>query len=339
MTSADLVLIANSADGTISTGRLHRGSEPRLEVVETTGGVPGCGTFAVDEERDLVYAAFDDDGAGIATLRLDRESGRLEEVSRRPAEDKMTYLALARGGSLLLGAAYGNGQGVVWPVKEGEVQDPVAEVEFANLHCVATDDEHAYFVSLGDDLVAQYSLAADGALTPLDPPTVAMPEGSGPRHLVLEGGSAYLVTEYSGDAIRLTRQDDGTLEVAESVSFVDPEQGLSHSRMGADPAQEHLIWGADVARAGGVLLASERTSSLLTALELQDDGTLGRVVGFTPVPTQPRGFRVTNDGRYAVVVGERSTDAALLEVGEGGAVSQVDVAQVGDGANWVRILS
>ncbi|MFX0538679.1 lactonase family protein [Ornithinimicrobium sp. Y1847] len=342
----ELVLIANSSDGTISTLRLSRGSDAdspadsaELEVLATSGDLPGCGTFAVDGDRGLVYAAYkDDDGSGIATLRLDRESGELTEVARRPAEDKMTYLALAHGGSVLLGAGYGGGVGLTWPVTDGEVGEPVARIEFANLHCVVSDDEHAYFVSLGDDLTAQYALASDGTLAPLDPPTVAAPEGSGPRHLVLEGDDAYLVTEFSGQVIRLTRGADGTLSSQEAVSFVDPEQELTHSRFGADPLEEHLIWGADVAVADGVVLASERTSSLIGAIRLEG-AELGEVVGFTPVPQQPRGFRVTDDGRYVVAVGERSQDAALLEVGEHGHLTQVGTAPIGNGANWVRILA
>ncbi|QFG68693.1 lactonase family protein [Ornithinimicrobium pratense] len=335
----EIVLIANAGDGTISTLRLHRGDRPRLEVLATTGGLEGCGSFAVDRERDLVYAAYKGEHAGIATLSLDRESGELAERSRTEVEDSMTYLELSHGGTLLLGASYGGGVGLVWPVQEGVVGEPTARTENANLHCVIARAGHAWFVSLGDDLVSQHALSPDGALRPLDPPTLAMPEGSGPRHLILngDGNNAYLVTEFSGEVFRLTVQSDGTLQPHEAVHFVDPSQGLSHSRMDADPLEEHLIWGADVGIAGDLVLASERTSSLITSVPLQD-GRLGEPVGFTPVPTQPRGFRVSDDGRYVVSVGERATEAVLLDVGQDGTLTQVDVAEIGNGANWVRFV-
>lgn len=86
------------------------------------------------------------------------------------------------------------------------------------------------------------------------------------------------------------------------------------------------------------MLASERTSSLLSCLPLRD-GQVGEPVGFTPVPKQPRGFRVSDDGRFAVVVGERSTEAALLEVGSDGSVTPLGSVGVGTGANWVRFVS
>lgn len=336
----ELVLIANAGDGTVSTLRLHRSPEARLEVVATTEGLPGCSTFAVDRERDRVYAAYKGDQPGVAVLALDRGTGQLTELSRTPVEASMTYLELARGGSLLLGASYGGGVGLVWPVAGDTLGEPTARTENANLHCVVARDGHAWFVSLGDDLVSQHALGADGTLTPLEPPTVPMPEGSGPRHLVLdkEGSTAYLVTEYSGELIRLTVAPDGTLEQREAVSFVDPGQGLAHSRMGADPRAEHLIWGADVGVAGERgewVLASERTSSLLASVPLRD-GRPAEPVAFTPVPEQPRGFRVTDDGRYVVTVGERATEAVLLEVGPDGDLARRYAVGIGNGANWVR---
>lgn len=332
---SEIVLIANAGDGTISTLRLHREDEPRLEVLATTGGLEGCGTFAVDRERDLVYAAYKGEQPGVATLRLDRETGELTDLSRTTVEASMTYLELAHDGTVLLGASYGGGVGVVWPVRDGVLGEPSARTENANLHCVIARDGYAWFVSLGDDVVSQHALSADGTLKPLEPATLPMPDGSGPRHLVLDGDTGYLVTEFSGELLRLTVSDDGTLEAHEAVSFVDPTQGLSHSRIGADPLEEHLIWGADVGVAGDVVLASERTSSLMTAVPLQD-GRLGEPVSFTRVPEQPRGFRVSDDGRYVVSVGERATEAALLEVGQDGTLSQVDAAGIGNGANWVR---
>lgn len=355
---SELVLIANASDGTISSLRLHRGESPRLEVLTTTEGLTGCGTFAVDTRRDLVHAAYKGDPPGIATLRLNRETGELREVSRRGVESSMTYLSLTAGGTLLLGASYGGNVGGTWPVRVDTEPDAgpdsqpglgeqVARIEHRNLHCVVPSDAPegtdsaptvAYFVALGDDLIAQYSVESDGALTPLDPPTVAAPAGSGPRHLLLDGDNAYLVTEYSGELIRFARGSDGALSACESVVVVDPEQGLAHSRYGADPTQEHLIWGADVHRAGHWLVTSERSSSLLTVVAREGSGRLGDVVGYTPTQRQPRGFNVTDDGAFVVAVGEKSTDAELFAVEDGGRLTSLGTAGIGHGANWVRIL-
>lgn len=345
----ELVLIANASDGTISTLRLERGDDPagaRLEPVATSGRLTGCGTFAIDTARDLVHAAYkaDEGGTpGIATLRLDRRSGELSELSRRDVDASLAYLALTPDGSVLLGASYGGGFGATWPV-DADAETPtvgelVARIDHRNVHCVVPAGGVAYFVALGDDLIAQCALHGDGSLTPLDPPALQLTTGSGPRHLVVDGANAYLVTEYSGEAIRLERADDGTLTRAEAVFVVDPAQGLGHSRFGADPTAEHLIWGADIHRAGDWLVTSERSSSLLTTVAVGAGGRLGEIGTYTPTRTQPRGFDVTADGVFVVAVGERDTDAELLQVEADGTLTSLGTAPIGGGANWVRIIA
>lgn len=338
---SELLLIANAGDGTVSTLRLHRDPAPRLEVLATSGDLPGCGTFAVDAARDLVFAGYKGDPPGIATLRLDRESGVLTEVGRSDVEASLAYLSLSADGRSLLGASYGGDFGAVWPVAGDALGDPHSRFAHRHVHCIVAamvgEVERVYAVALGEDLVAQFTLT-DGRLTPLDPPTVAAPAGSGPRHLVVEGGSAYLMTEFSGEVIRYEVHDNGILHRAEAVDVVNPTAGLTHSRLGADPAQERLVWGADVHRAGCYLLTSERSFSQLTVTRLSEAGQLGEVVGYTDTERVPRGFAVTADGELVVAVGERSTHAQLLRLDADGRLEQVDRVEIGRGANWVRFV-
>ncbi|MFV0460573.1 MAG: lactonase family protein [Actinomycetales bacterium] len=340
---SELVLIAVAGDDSICTLRLHRDPRPRLELLARTSGLPGCGTFAVDPERALVFAAYKGDPPGVATLSLNPETGELSEVDRRPVAASMTYLSLAHSGTVLLGASYGGGLGVSWPVEAEQLGEPVSTISFANLHCVVAcrdgDAERAYFVSLGQDLVAQYLVEASGRLDALTPETVSVTPGCGPRHLIVEADAGYLVTEYSGEVFRLARAGDGTLSVVQSVVVVDPGEDLAHSRLGADPTAEHLIWGADVHRAGDWLLTSERSSSKLASVPVRVGGELGEADRFTPTQAQPRGFGVTGDGEFVVVVGERSQEAALSRLNPDGSLTLLDTATVGSGANWVRMLS
>lgn len=337
---SELILIANAGDGTISTLRLHREPRPRLEVLATSADVPGCGTFAVDSQRDLVYAAYKGEQPGICTLRLNRETGELSEVSRAAVSDSLAYLSLAAGGRALLGASYGGGFGAVWPVEDGRLGEPHSRFEYRNLHCIVADDavdtDRVYAVSLGDDLLAQFAMDEDGRLSPLDPPTIAAPKGCGPRHLVVDGDNAYVMTEFSGRAIRYDVHPHGILEEAEAIDTVDPSAGLQHSELGADPQEEPLVWGADVHRAGAYLITSERNSSRLTVTRLTGDGELGEIVGYTDTESVPRGFGVSPDGRFVIAVGEESTFAQLLELDADGRLEQLDRVEIGEGANWVR---
>jgi len=344
VTAPSLLLVANAADGSISTFRFQDG---RLERLAVTDGVTGCSTFAVDSARGLVYAgvkgAAPGEPAGILTLSLDRETGSLTPLSRRDLpEGGMNYLAITRGGSGLLGASYGGGYGVTLPVADGIVGEPVSTIRYPNLHSVlpSADGRFAYFVSLGADLVAQYAVEDDLSLVPLEPATAAAPTGSGPRHLVVSDAqdAVYVITEFSGEVLHYDRDTaSGLLTLRAGTSFVDPSKDLGHSAFGADPLANHFIWGADLHPAAGRLWASERTESTLGALAVGADGSLSPAESFTVTETQPRGFVTSPDGAFLVAAGERSTTVSLYAV-EGDRLDLRQRVETGRGANWLRFV-
>lgn len=342
MSDSVLVLVANAEDGSISTFRLENG---RLERLAVTDGLTGCSTFAVDAQRDLVHAAVKGSPAGIVTLSLDHESGQLTPRSRLdlPAGG-MNYLALTSDGTGLLGAAYSAGYGISCPVVDGVVHEPVSTVEFPNLHSVlpSADSRFAYFVSLGADLVAQYALGDDLRLAPLTPATVAAPEGSGPRHLVLDAAqnAVYVLTEFSGEVLHYDRDaSTGALTLQGSATAYDTTKELGHSEFGADPLAHHYIWGADLhLGAGGTRLwASERTESTLGGLSVAADGSVSAPECFAVTETQPRGFALSEDGAHLVAAGERSTQVSLYAVHDD-ELELLQRIETGRGANWVRFV-
>ncbi|MBN9177914.1 MAG: beta-propeller fold lactonase family protein [Microbacterium sp.] len=345
--TASLVLVANAGDGSISTFRLTPGSSDGasagLDRLAVTEGLTGCSTFVVDAARDLVYAGVKGEPAGIVALTLDRASGILTPVSRLDLPGGgMNYLALTRDGSGLLGVSYGGGYGISCPVADGVVGEPVSRVTYPNLHSVlpSPDGRFAYLVSLGADLIAQYALADDLSLTPLDPPTVAAPAGSGPRHLVVDDAhdAVYVMTEFSGEVLHYRRdRADGSLGFAGAATAIDASAGLGRSVFGADPLAHHYIWGADLHLAGDRLWASERTESMLGSLAIAADGTPTDAEAFTRTETQPRGFDVSPDGRFLVAAGEKSTTVSLYAV-IGDHLELRQRAETGRGANWVRFV-
>ena len=92
----ELVLIANAGDASVATFRLTADGLERL-ADSPMGGK--CSTFAVDADRDLVYASVAGENPGVAVFALDRESGRLEPLAHHPA-DPMAYLALTGDGAV-----------------------------------------------------------------------------------------------------------------------------------------------------------------------------------------------------------------------------------------------
>jgi 6-phosphogluconolactonase len=339
MTDSALVLVANAGEGSISTFRLANGQLERLAVTE---GLDGCSTFAVDSDRDLVYAGVKGP-TGILTLSLDRQSGRLTPQSRLDLPDGgMNYIALTRDGSGLLGVSYSGGYGISCAVEGGVVSAPVSKIEFPNLHSVlpSADGRFAYFVSLGADLVAQYALDDDLRLVALEPETVAAPEGSGPRHLVLNDAqdAVYVLTEFSGEVLYFRRDTaTGVLTLEGSATAYETSKGLGHSVFGADPLEHHYIWGADLHfGAGGTRLwATERTENTLGALAVAADGSVSAPERFAVTELQPRGFVLSPDGAHLIATGERSTQVSLYAVHDD-ELELLQRTETGNGANWVR---
>lgn len=342
MTDSSLVLVANAGDSSISVFRLAADSLARLAV---TAGLDGTGTFAVDAERDLVYAGVKGDPAAIVTLSLDRESGELTPRSRFALPcGSVSYISLTRDGTALLAASYGGDYGFVAPVADGVVGDPTGRVEFSKLHSVlpSADGRFVYFVSLGADLVAQYSLDDELALSPVGDGSVAAPAGSGPRHLVFTTAqdAVYVMTEYSGEVLHYVRDTGtGALELRSAASAVDPEAGLVFGEIGGDPVANHAVWGADIhfGAGGSTLWTSERSTSTLSAVTVAPDGTVGSPQEFVATEPQPRGFAVSPDGSLLVAAGERSTTVSLYAV-DGAELQLLQRAETGRGANWVRFV-
>ena len=333
--TVELVLVANAGENTIATFQLTPFGLQRLTVTALPGR---CTTFAVDGDRSLAFVAC---GNSIVTYSINVE-GELTALSTRETPSGPNYLALTSDGTRLLGVSYSGGWGLVWPVdRAGTLGAPSAEVSYPKLHSVAVsnDGRTAYFVSLGADLIASYNLGRDGSLTPLQ--ETQAPAGSGPRHLALDASEAnlYVLTEFTADVLHYRRLPDGSLAFAGKTAAAIPGRGLGVSRLGANPREDHLIWGADLHLApnGRSLWASERTEATIATLPVAPDGSLGQVTAYEETEAQPRGFCVTNDGRV-LVCGELSTEVSLYVPDTDGLLVFQARAETGKGANWARSI-
>lgn len=339
MSAPVTALVANAGGGTVSTFRIQDGTLTRLAVSEVA---QDCGTLAVDTERNLVYVAGKDPFT-ISTCAYDPATGELEVLDRREVDESITYLTLTPRGDQLLGVSYGGGFGQCWPVEGGRLGEPGNQVQHRNLHSVAVtrDGRFAYMVSLGDDLVARYAITPESGLT--EGATFATPEGCGPRHLVLNANETalYVVTEYSGEVLHYRRDvDSGDLTLESQTVVVNQEHGLGHSHFGADPVENHFIWGADLhlSHDEKFLWTSERTESELATVPVGLAGDPQTPTAFISTEKQPRGFGVTPDGSSVLVTGEKSTTVTLYAVQPDGTLVESDRQETGAGANWVRFL-
>lgn len=340
-TESQQLFIAHSGDGVVGTYDLA--ADGRLTETARNEIGPGNTALAFDAVHERMFVAVHSDPQMIATLSVDA-AGVLTTTSTTTVDDSITYLSVDATGSTVFAVSYEGGFGIALPVDDdGQLGEPVFRAEYPNLHSVviSPDNRNVYMASLGADLIAQFAYA-DGTLRPLDPPTVTAPEGSGPRHQVLsaDGANLYCITEFSGEAIRYSRADDGTLSREEAVPAFDQSRGLGHSEFGADPRENHYIWGADLHLTADerVLFCSERCESTLIGVAVDTDGRLGEQLSITDTETQPRGFAVTPDG-HVVAVGERSDQISVYQIGADGSLTRTDRIPGGTKSNWVLVRS
>lgn len=337
--TTETVFIAHSGDGVVATYELD--GDGRLAETARCEVGPGSTALALDDDRSRMFVSVRTDPEAIATVEIEQD-GVLRPARTSEADDSITYLAVDAEGSTLFAVSYGGGFGVALPIgMDGQLGEPTFRVEHANLHSVVVspDNRHVYMASLGEDLIAQFAFR-DATLLPLDPPTVAAPEGSGPRHLVFsrDGRNLYCMTEFSGEAIRLARAEDGTLTREEAVDAYDTTRGLGHSEFGADPVENHYIWGADLHLSPDerFLFCSERCESTLVAVEVDDQGRLGGRASVTDTEKQPRGFAITPGG-FLIAVGEQSDQISVYAIEADGSLRQTDRIPGGEKSNWVSV--
>ncbi|OYO23447.1 6-phosphogluconolactonase [Enemella dayhoffiae] len=334
------LFLAHAGDGVVATCELD--ADGTLTETARCEVGPGATALVLDRPRDRMFVSVRSDPPTVVTVRID-EAGRLTPVSRTEVADSLTYLSVDPSGHTLLAVSYGGGFGVSMPIAaDGTVGAVASRVEHANLHSVIVSDDgrFAYLASLGEDVIAQCSLVG-GRLEPLDPPTVAAPPKSGPRHLVLsaDGRNLYCSTEFSGEAIRFTRDPEtGLLTRAEAVSAIDESRGLMHSELGADPVEGHLIWGADLHLSPDerFLFVSERCESTLVGIAVAEDGALQGQVSITETVRQPRGFGITPDG-HLIAVGEKSDEVVAYAIEADGSLTVTSRIRGGRKSNWVAI--
>jgi DNA-binding beta-propeller fold protein YncE len=162
---------------------------------------------------------------------------------------------------------------------------------------------YVYVGDSGEATIAQFSIGADGALVPLVPATVTLPQGTGVEDIVIDGAGRFVYTiGYGNGGSPVTGWkigDDGTLSVVNTAYAIDFPTALATSRI--DPVK------------GGWVIASGRY----------------RTFGLDPQITT---FSVGADGTLTTKGGYSNTNAFYaLALSPGGGVSGVRDSGAGDG--------
>lgn len=312
--------------GTDPDGSLH------VRATVSPGGM--LMPIARHPHRDWLYVARRSDPRAVVRLEVAADRQALRILDQAPLPASMPYLAIDDSGRWLFAASYASHLIAILPIDDdgcvGAVHRILSTGQNAHAVVPVANSRRLLVPCLGSDVVLAFGFEpATGDVAPLGATWQARP-GSGPRHLRLNA---------RGDTVYLLNELDASIDV---LAYESERTALTHVQTVALPmdAAQGAPWAADLHLTpnGRFLFASERRTSRLHALAVeQKDGQL-RWLRETPTEAQPRGFALSEDGRHLYAVGERSGGLSAYGVGEDGTLTLIQRIVVGDGPNWVTLL-
>ena len=294
--------------GTIDseTGKL---SEPTLMVA-----AKGASYLAQGKDAKILYATSEVAGGGVAAYALSTD-GKATLLNAENTKGKgATHLAVDPSGRNLLAANYVSGSVASLPIK---ADGSLAAATGFNQHVGSGPDtkrqaaphahgiypdvagKFAYVPDLGTDDIFIYRLEAEqGSLTLNEPKSGRVAPGSGPRHFAFHprGGFAYACNEMALTVSAFTL--DAAKGVLKEIQTL-PTLPTGASAAGASTAEIFCLPSAKA------LYVSNRGHDSLAVYAIGANGQLSLIQHMLKVPATPRGFGLSNDGRWLVCAGQK----------------------------------
>ncbi|MBI2680232.1 MAG: lactonase family protein [Candidatus Solibacter usitatus] len=299
----------------------------RLEPMGLMAETVSPSYVAASPNHKFLYAVNETDNFGgqkagsVSAYAIDGKTGKLtflNQVSSRGGAP--CHLVVDKTNKCVLVANYNGGSVAAFPIKEdGRLGEASAFVQHTgssvdkgrqegpHAHGIyaSADNRFAVAADLGLDQVVVYKLdAANGALTPNDPPFAKVPPGGGPRHFAFHPTAKFgytnnemtsSVTAFTYDAGR------GALNSIQTISTLpkDFSGDNSTAEIAAHPSGRFLY----VSNRGHnsiAVFAIDAKKGTLTALE--HASTQGKT---------PRGFAIDPTGGY-LLAGNQDTDNIMI---------------------------
>lgn len=201
--------------------------------------------YAVNEVRDVDGRP----GGAVSSFSVDRQSGRLQPLNSMPTPAMPCHCSVDATGRFLLVATFGGGSVHLFGINpdgsigaeldrhihQGSSIHPLRQAS-PHAHAVAIDPSNSLVLvpDLGTDRLYVYGLDHDGErLIAMPSRTVALPPGSGPRHVAFNptGTRVYLINEMSAKISVLSLGPNGTLALLQSADLLPT--GFEGLRSGA----------------------------------------------------------------------------------------------------------
>ena len=265
-----------------------------------------------------------------SSVAIDPKTNQLTLINQvKTLGEEPTHSSLSADERYLFVANYGvhadpGGSLAVLPINaEGQLQPvtqmsthPASQVNperqmSAHVHSVVSspDGKFVYASDLGADkvFVYQYDPAAnaDHPLVAADPAFVALPAGSGPRHLLFskDGKHAYLTTEMSAQVF-VFDYDKGRLKQRQALE-------LAHGM----PAQNRAAGALHASQDGKFLYVSNRgkANEILVFAINPGNGELTEIQRRSVDGDHPREFALSPNGKFLLIANQMSNAIVVLE--------------------------
>jgi 6-phosphogluconolactonase len=283
------------------------------------------GFLAISPNQKFLYAGIAlDKAGGVEAFSIDAATGKLTSINQQPSEgDEAAFVTVDPSGKNVLAANYGTATVSVLPIdttgklspascvikQTGSSIDPQRQTH-AYAHSVNCDPTGKFAIAcdLGADKLFVYKFDADaGKLSPNDPPSVSVPPGSGPRHLVFSPDRkfVYELNEMGGTVIAYAFDSEkGALTQIQLLSTLkDDVQGNTSAEVQIDPAGRFLYASNRLTTNYVTIFSIDKPTGMLTLVGYQD--SLGKT---------PRNFRIDPTGKFMLLANQNSNTLVLFAI-------------------------
>lgn len=270
--------------------------------------------LALDPQGRCLYAANEAGEGGVTALRVAAD-GSLTTLNHQPGPG-LAHLAVAPSGKFVIGASYGGGRAVVYPLADdcsvGAVAHSLDLGENSMAHSVAYDKAGGYVLvpTPGSDSVAQLVLGIDGVLSNNEPASAPSSTGARPRHIAVhpDGKLAFVINEQGSSITSYQLSANGTLSPVASVSALPDNY-----------AQESVGAHIEVSPDGRFVFASNRGHDSIVVFAVDQAGGGLSLVEHEPTRgLTPRDFEVDPNGRFLVVANQDSNNLSVFAIADDG---------------------
>jgi 6-phosphogluconolactonase len=257
----------------------------------------------------------------VAAYRIDHQTGMLTLINKVSAKgDLANQVVLDPSGTLAGTVTYASGTFTLYRVEaDGRLSEPFYTDQHTGTplsprqpgpkaHGIvfSKDSRFAYVAELGLDRVYSYRIdAANHAVTPLDPPFVSLPGGSGPRRLQLHPNGRFLYVNHETDSkVTVFEIHDGHLKATRTFSTLP--DGYTANNSTAE---------IQIDKEGKWLYVSNRGHDSLALYSVDHDkGTLAFVEHIPSLGRTPRNITIDPSNEYLFCANQNGGNVVVFGI-------------------------